>query len=334
MANANNIISWEGYEKLVAFLELFLTPDAQVRHNVYLPVLGSPSNRTRQCDVVIEHWLGPRKSLTIVEVQKRKKKPTINEFQGWLEKMNDVGAQQLICVSELGYPKSVIEQAATRVGSRVALMTLKELEDHDPRPLTMLPGLVNPKRHITIIDAGFTEFSGITESISITCNSSNLMFTIDDNQEMISLTDFAKRRIDDHIHLFDNKNGIFIPQLFDIDILFTQKNPGSANPYPTISEVPHYVIVFSTDDHTVLMNYEHHSIRIIEGFIKLRLNIEYPIIDMPYSQFEYHQEFHDGILAWIATATDPLHNQDIQIIFKQDKQGILQISHSARPLSN
>jgi hypothetical protein len=129
MPQVNTNPDWKITEKIIALLEGIITPDAEVEHNVYLPVIGSQSGRKRQCDIVIKYGLEPRQSIAIVEVQKRKKLPDINTFQGWLRKMTEVGAQHLICVSALGYPKSIIEDVATKVGPTVTLTTLKELEE-------------------------------------------------------------------------------------------------------------------------------------------------------------------------------------------------------------
>lgn len=118
---------WEFREKVITIIERHLSHSAVVRRNVYLPVLNSESGRTRQCDIVIEEGLEPRKTISIVEVQKRGSKPKINEFNGWVEKMREVGAQYLICVSEAGFPKSIKEKA-DQIGPTVRLMTYNQLE--------------------------------------------------------------------------------------------------------------------------------------------------------------------------------------------------------------
>ncbi len=57
-----------------------------------------------------------RKHVTIVEVQKQNRKPTLNEFDGWIAKMKQVGANQLICVSEQGFPASIVELSKRSTG--------------------------------------------------------------------------------------------------------------------------------------------------------------------------------------------------------------------------
>ena len=92
--------------------------------------MKSASGRTRQCDVVIVEGDDPRKTISIVEVQKRQSKPEINEFNSWVEKMREVGSQHLICVSRAGFPRS-IEERADEIGPTVRLLTLRQLEQQE-----------------------------------------------------------------------------------------------------------------------------------------------------------------------------------------------------------
>lgn len=128
-------------EKVVAMIEQHLDHDARVEHDVSLPVLTSRGGRKCQCDVVIYNGRAPRETLTIVEVQKRKGKPKINDFRGWLYKMREVGAQHLFCVSEVGFPKS-IEEKSMEVGPTVRLLTLAELAKGLPPTHEVLPPTV------------------------------------------------------------------------------------------------------------------------------------------------------------------------------------------------
>lgn len=113
-------------EHLVRLVEQSITPGSTVEHNVNLPVIGSESGLTRQCDVIIR--LGPqaRETITIVEVQDRIARTEIGEFEGWLGKLKDVGAQHLICVSRHEFPIS-IKEGAIKAGNTVKLITLKEI---------------------------------------------------------------------------------------------------------------------------------------------------------------------------------------------------------------
>lgn len=142
--------AWETQEKVVTIIERHLGPEAKVRRNVRLPVLNSKSGQTRQCDIVIEKGTEPRKTISIVEVQKRNSKPKIAEFDGWYQKMRDVGAQHLICVSELGFP-STIKEKADQKGPTVRLLTLKKLEENSwPIPSTSFSRTLEVVRYVQL----------------------------------------------------------------------------------------------------------------------------------------------------------------------------------------
>ena len=118
-------------ERLVQLIEKSISEEAIIEHNVKLPNLLHPGN-FRQCDLVIASGRQPRQTVTIVEVQDRKSKTSINDFKGWLGKLNDVGAQHLICVSRHQFAKSIKDEAYAS-GNRVRLITLQELtEDNIP----------------------------------------------------------------------------------------------------------------------------------------------------------------------------------------------------------
>lgn len=117
--------AWKSKESLVALLEGVLTKDARIQQDVHLPRVDIES--TRQCDVVVTTGEPPRQQITIVEVQDRKKKYSAESFDGHLAKLDQVGANHLIVVATSGFAKSVL-QKAKRVGPKVRLMLLKELE--------------------------------------------------------------------------------------------------------------------------------------------------------------------------------------------------------------
>lgn len=128
---------WKLKEQLVAFLERHYDQTANVRVDVDLPVLDANPPRTRQCDVVVDTGAAPRVTRAIVEVQKRKAKPSINDFEGWVVKMRQVGAQHLYCVSEAGFPKSILQRAA-QLGPTVRLINFAKVKDgSEPLPSTI-----------------------------------------------------------------------------------------------------------------------------------------------------------------------------------------------------
>lgn len=120
-------------EKLVQLIEQSIAPEAVVERNVRLPILGSASGAMAQCDIVIRNGKPPRQTVTIVEVQDREKPVDINTFRGWQQKLQDVGAQHLYCVSRQPFSESIKEKAVLS-GNTVKLITLTTL-DVDKIPL-------------------------------------------------------------------------------------------------------------------------------------------------------------------------------------------------------
>jgi len=113
--------SWRKMEELVGWIEQHISPNSIVELDQHLPDLNSTSGSKRQCDIVIRQGPNHRQTITIVEVQKRKKPVDINTFDGWCQKMRDVGAQHLICVSENPFPKSIVDKAL-RIGPTIRLI--------------------------------------------------------------------------------------------------------------------------------------------------------------------------------------------------------------------
>lgn len=118
---------WLSIEKLVHIFEKSISPSSTVEHNVFLPDLTSNSNSKRQCDIVIRTGTKPRTTTTIVEVQSRSRKFDLTYFQGLIQKMKDVGAQHLICVSTKGFTKTIKEKAR-ELGGTVRLIKLTRSE--------------------------------------------------------------------------------------------------------------------------------------------------------------------------------------------------------------
>lgn len=132
---------WLSTEKLVKLIEKSISPDSIVEHNVYLLDLTSLNNKKRQCDIVITTGTKNRQTRTIVEVQNRKSKFNITFFHGLLQKMKDVGAQHLICVSTIGFSKTIIEKVRL-LGGTVRLITLTK-HDTSNLPIDFVQLIVN-----------------------------------------------------------------------------------------------------------------------------------------------------------------------------------------------
>lgn len=189
---------WIELEHLVKLIEKSISPNSIVEHDVKLPVLKSQSGAKSQCDVVIRSGKPPRETITIVEVQKRNKRVDINDFRGWLQKVEDVGAQHLICVSRHDFSKSIKEKAFF-AGHKVRLVKLQELEvDHIPLVLlnTKYEYIDFNLKEIKKLEIGYSkselEKLGILENVREKTNSkakidTNMQIWSLDRKKMVSL---------------------------------------------------------------------------------------------------------------------------------------------------
>ena len=149
-------------EKLVQLIEQSISPGSVVEQNVNLPILGSKNGATAQCDIVIRTGKPPIETITLVEVQDRQKPVDINEFRGWQQKLQDVGAQHLYCVSRKPFPESIREKAAL-AGNTVKLITLTEL-NADKIPIDFLkPNFIDHDVDVPHIQKKKVEFPSLMD---------------------------------------------------------------------------------------------------------------------------------------------------------------------------
>lgn len=189
--------AWRVHERLVAFLERIVAPGSDVRHNVFLPVIAGPQRKPRQCDVVIIAGAPPRQTLTIVEVQKRGRKVDISHFHGWLGKMQEVGANQLICVSERGFPDSVVLAAAQR-GSQVKLLTLDSSNAAFRPPVILANRLIRSGGEFDITgvsDMKFERQLSVPDDVEVSIRTDEKIFSVHDADELFSLNDLVAMAI-------------------------------------------------------------------------------------------------------------------------------------------
>jgi len=184
-------------EKIVEIIERSISPAAKIEQNVLLPILTSVEGHTAQCDIVIRNGNPPRETLTLVEVQDRNSKVDINTFRGWLGKLDEVGAQHLICVSRKGFPSSIKEKVSQQ-GSKIFLVTLKELSP-ERIPLEFI-SFIFQYRHLDIkyiksirpfVAPGQIEKLGLKP---IARKLDEKAWSLD-GENMISLLDICKRKI-------------------------------------------------------------------------------------------------------------------------------------------
>lgn len=257
-------------EKIVEIIESSISPTAKIEQNVFLPIPTSVEGHTAQCDIVIRNGNSPRETITLIEVQDRNSKVDINTFRGWLGKIDDVGAQHLICVSRKEFPSSIKEKAS-QSGSKIFLITLKELLP-EQIPLEFIR-FIFQYRHLDIksirnvrpfVAPGQIEKLGLKP----------MHFNVDDKawsldgENMISLIDICK---------------------------------GKINPEKTISDANGYIegserLSFNLTDSEPIL-YDHNG-----TFIRIGMECEFDWgfehVEIPMSVASYEQDKY-GALAWL-----------------------------------
>lgn len=296
--------AWRSAEELVAAIEHSLAPDARVEHNVFLPVLGQ--SRARQCDVVLRVGQPPREQVFIIEVQKRNAKPDINTFGGWLRKMDEVGANGLICVSEAGFPRSIIDDVAMRVGPKVKLMTLEASASESALgPFFIVPEFVRSTYKIRLLEIGAPTFW---------------------NKKMHGTVSFERGgRVLSHTGKPEDARTL----LSVAEGLVREKDPHTLFPPSAIGQPVEVNYILTA---TETMEYWLHA---DQGLFRLEtwpLRVGVRRIDqaepMVYSKWSYKQEFHEGTLAWIASSSFEVEDvlAEVTLIFAVDAKGFLQPS--------
>lgn len=258
------------FERLVHLIEKSLDSSAVVEWDVDLPVLTSQIGATRQCDIVIRAGTEPRTTTTIVEVQDRGSKPSRNDFGGWIEKMKEVGAQHLICVSRIGFTKSEKEKAA-QLGNSIRLIELKEIGD-DKIPLDF-----------------FQMFFKIKDFDISTANFKNIKFSISKEERKKSgfhedQFDLGIINLNDDIFSYDKTNYISAYKLIkECFVLPKENNSGSSTVSIPCNEKPLF-----TKYRKAYLN------------VQFSVDFEYrlEVIEVPASILSYEQNGH-GVLAWV-----------------------------------
>lgn len=284
---------WKKTEKLVSVIEKFLTPDSRIEHNHWLPVVGS--HRKRQCDNVIFIKSGNKEIKYLVEVQKRKGKVAIGTFEGWVKKMQRVDAQGLICVSEKGFPKSIIEEVKNHYGSNtITLITLKEV-DKLINPENIILDLTYDVKQKKFTYGNMTAplFSEEAANINHQFSENEKIFISDTNPEPFSINQLVLQVISDTTNEPDFMQAINSGQL---------GRKGIIN------------FVLGTND----------NIYALVGDKKVKLldwkfSVLVSIADVPYTvdtkKFSYHHEIVGNALAWIAKTELKYENETVQVEF-------------------
>ncbi|MFC7298902.1 hypothetical protein [Herminiimonas aquatilis] len=257
-------------EKIVEIIERSISPTAKIEQNIFLPILTSTEGHTAQCDIVIRSGNPPRETVTLVEVQDRNSKVDINTFRGWEGKIDDVGAQHLICVSRKEFPSSIKEKAS-QSGSKIFLVTLKEL---------------SPER----IPLEFIKFIFQYSHLDIKAIKSIRPFVAPGQLEKLGLEPM-EHHLDDKAWSLDGKNWLSLLDICrgKVDL---EKMPSAANGYIEGTDS----LSFNLTDNEQLF-YCHNG-----EFVRIGLDCEFEWAfehaEVPMSVASYEQDKH-GALAWL-----------------------------------
>lgn len=306
-----SISAWKSAEELVAAIEKSLAPNAIVEHDIRLPVVGQ--DRTRQCDVVIRIGKVPREQLIIVEVQKRHAKPDITTFHGWVGKMQEVGANGLICVSESGFPQSIIDDVRLRQGPKVKLMTLEKNDDPlSFGPAILLPELVKTRCVLKLVGMcpDFWEPPGRNILVE---RAGKILSNTGNPADAVTL-DEALRQCG------------------------MEANPFSKAPAEAHDQTIGLTFNLLSSDELPLWLHTH------QGNFRLRRMTLYAegrqsheVEPMTFMKWDYEQQFHGATVAWVATATIEIEGGVMikkTLIFAPDEEGFLRLSLTLEPVTS
>ena len=298
---------WELIERITALLEQSLTPTARVEHNVLLPVIGMPGDK-RQCDVVITYGQPPRETVAIVEVQDRKSKIKINDFDGWTVKRGEVGASMLICVSERDFPISIKNRVLLKHGPTVKLLTLKELEEPTILKLKLFPEALFSSFTSRVVSVGIVKVSG----------SKYLSFGSEMRTEIHSSNDKVFEW--DESHEYRSLNDLVSSELKNLDL--THK---TANLQPDETIDIDINICHDESKKILWLHQAEQKFNVRELPVKVAVGIQESKI--PIKCYSYKQEMIDNVIAWVASATGVINGESygFQLVFHPGENGILRL---------
>jgi hypothetical protein len=215
--------------------------------------------------------------------------------------MREVGAQQLICVSTLGYPKSIVDEVATRIGPTVKLLKLDDLsEGAGKNPFTLVPTLLETARKFSIAKLGPIGIKGPAQISKVQLRSDERVFTVEAERQLISLNELVTRAL-------DSSDEIGVPP-------------------------PHEMANWSQSvemriDGSHQVKYHHAGKVYPVEKLEISILVMFDVHPNPISVegLRYSQELVDGQLAWVSRTT--IQRQDgqveITIVVTPDKDGLL-----------
>src|SRR5215510_4993040 len=116
---------WRDFEVLLTTIHQNLAPGANVVHN---QVLVGRSGRKRQVDILISQTVGLYETRIAVECKRHARKVTIDKVEGFAAKVVDIGVNQGVMVSPVGFDAGAIASAKD---NRITLLTYREATQLD-----------------------------------------------------------------------------------------------------------------------------------------------------------------------------------------------------------
>lgn len=293
--------AWKRIERIAAILEKALSPSAEVQHDVRLPVIGMEGQQ-RQCDVVITYGEPPREFLSIVEVQRRNSKPDINTFNGWVTKMEEVGAQQLICVSAKGYPLSIRRRVDERLGHRkVCLLTLEEITEM-PRLKCIDNSWIETKLDFSIHAAGPIKLKDNVPASELQIDTRDRIFSFNECDERFSLLDLTSLALE----LMEHERGRAVSPVLNQFIAEFQLGSGEGG------------------DFWIHWGEQRYKI----DRLPVRAKVEVRFTEVPITIFLYRQDSNDEALAWVISKLGTPTETDLgtHLIIRENKTGSISIA--------
>jgi len=238
---------------------------------------------------------------------KRNKRPDITTFHGWVQKMREVGAQQLICVSAKGYSDSVVDEVATRLGPTVKLLTLEDLEaGKELSGFVLVPHLTEITPKFSVTDLGPIRFLKPLDLPETQVTLTEKVFSVEDDAEPISINDVLVRYLN-------------------------SAKPVDLPPPHEVANWSRSLNVLINESSQLRFHHRGEKLLVAELPISLVITCDVQGTPIPVHGLSYRQALIDGALAWVTITR--LLNQgrevELTIIVKPDRNGFLNSLHTS-----
>lgn len=227
--------------------------------------------------------------------------------------MEDVGANGLICVSQVGFPKSIIEQVENRIGPRVRLVTLRSDDsDRIKRKLSIFPWIVMSNVDVDIQKLSYPEFWEPPPEHPVTIDfQGKVVSKTGDPKDAVTIGRLAQRSVMTYVSCSGKKLVPLAPQVVNVNINIdgTESSP---------------LFLHTRDGVLCIRNWKF-------NVDAKRIDTRIPVV---LSTFDYVQEFHEDSLAWVVTTflDFPDVPREARVVFVPDGKGNFQASVQLKPL--